>query len=398
VVAVAGRRRWIVFALTIAFVGLIGWCAVPARAPGGRPVSEGAAALEPTVRAIEAGSVTTPIVEQRPGDALPTMTFYAKRDGTEVPRVVSDVTGWGERADGTFDFNTGRMTRVGMTDWYSLATVIEPDARIEYLIAHGPSAYRLDPHNPRRVTRVAGPASEVVGPRYVFPQEFADPPTDPAGAITDTFLPSKAIGSPRRVIIYTPPGYRTDRTYPLAVFHDGDLVVNTGHAPRVIDWLIAHRLIEPIVVVFVEPQSRATDFRRGAPMRTFVVDELLPWIAERFRVTPDANARAIIGISAGARGALDAAAASTTFGRLGMLIPALDAEDIAAVPAAGARRLRVSILAGTYDALNLPAARAAQNMFTERGHDVNVVEVPEGHSSNTWRLHLRDVLVSLFGG
>ncbi|MCR4375044.1 MAG: alpha/beta hydrolase-fold protein [Acidobacteria bacterium] len=391
-------NRYTAAALTIAFVGLISWLASPTQAPEAPAPSEEDAARLEGIRQIEAGTLTTPLVREQAGDGAVTLTFLVRRSGDSVPRVVSDVTGWGERADGGFDFGVGAMTRVGQTDWYALETAIAPDARIEYLIAHGTSDYRLDAYNPRRVQRVGGPASEAVGPGYAPPQELQDPPTNPAGAITEAVIPSRAIGSPRRVIVYTPPGYRPGRRYPLAVFHDGGLMVNTGQAPRVVDWLIAHQVIPPIVAVFVDPQSRAVDYRRGAPMRAFVTGELLPWIAQRYSVTSDSDARAIIGFSAGARGALDAAASSEQFGRLGLLIPALDAADIDAIPPAGRHRLRVSIVAGTYDASNLPAARSAQGVLADRGHVVDLTEVPEGHSTNTWRNHLRDVLVSLFGG
>lgn len=385
-------------ALTIVFVGLISWLMSPAEAPGASaPSAEGAALLE-RIRQVEVGRLTTPVVRAQAGDGAVTLTFLAKRDGTSVPRVVSDVTGWGERTDGSFDFSVGGMTRVGQTDWYALDAAIESAARIEYLIVYGASDYRLDTHNPRRVERAGGPASEVVGPGYTPPPEFQDPRTNPAGVITEGVITSRAIGSPRRVIVYTPPGYRPGRRYPLAVFHDGGLVVNTGQAPRVLDWLIAHQAIPPIVAVFVDPQVRAVDYRRGAPMRAFVTDELLPWIAQRFSVAIDPDERAIIGLSAGARGALDAAASSDQFGRLGLLIPALDNADIDAIPSPGRHRLRVSIVAGTYDGLNLPAARGAHTAFADRGHVVEFTEVPEGHSTNTWRNHLRAVLVSLFGG
>jgi hypothetical protein len=57
----------------------------------------------------------------------------------------------------------------------------------------------------------------------------------------------------------------------------------------------------------------------------------------------------------------------------------------------------VSIVAGLYDALNRDAARAARTAVAGRGHIVAFSEVPEGHSTNTWRHHMRDVLVRLFG-
>lgn len=388
---------WLSLAV-VALVVAIGSWAVPLRAPSDVVPAKDASKqshLKMLVAQTEAG-VALPIVGEQPRRGRPTLTFLAKADGKDAPRVVSDVTGWGERADGTFDFSVGKMTRIEGTNWFALETEAEPYARIEYLFVYGGSDYRLDPRNPRKAQRVGGPASEVVMPGYKPPQEFDDAPTSPSGRVSEALVDSRVIGQARRVIVYTPPGYKSDGNYPVAVFHDGDLVVNTGQAPRVIDWLIAHNAIRPIVAVFVDPRSRADDFKKGAPMRSFVTGELLQWLGQNYSVTTNADERAIIGLSAGARGALDAASSSTAFGKLGLLIPALGEPDIDAVPQASVRKLRVSIIAATYDALNLSAARSAQLVLADRGHKVDFKEVPEGHTTSTWRNHLRDVLIALF--
>lgn len=392
------RHHALMFAaLVLAGVALVSYFASGRlTAPGAPETNSQAASLTARVHQIEAGTASSPLVSEQPRRGSPTVTFLAKSDGDVPPRIVSDVTGWGERANGSFDYTVGKMTRVAGTSWYSLETTVEPYARIEYLIAYGPGDYRMDVHNPRKVLRTAGPASEVILPGYMPPQEFVDEPTQPSGAVTEASVESRAIGGARRLIIYTPPGYTSDGRYPLAVFHDGGLVVNTGEAPRVLDWLIAHQAIAPLVAVFVDPQSRTDDYRRGASMRTFVTQELLPWLASRYSISKDANDRAIIGLSAGARGALDAASSSPAFHKLGVIIPAFDDKDIDAIPPSDHHRLTVSIVAARYDALNLAAARAAQLTLTDRGHKVDFKEVPEGHSTATWRNHLRDVLIVLF--
>ena len=369
------------------------------RAPGTPEIETGTASLEKAITEIEAGTRSSPLIGDQPRRGKPTVTFLAKADGKDVPRIISDVTGWGERADGNFDLNVGKMKRVGATNWYSLETKVEPYARIEYLVTYGVGDLRLDPHNPKQVQRVGGPASEFTMPGYMPPQEFVDPPTRPGGKVVDAILTSQVLGGDtRQVIVYTPPGYRDGGFYKLAVFEDGALMVNTGQAPRVLDWLITHGAIEPIVAVFVEPKSRTDDFRRGAPMQKFVTNELLPWIAEHFSVTRDAGERAIIGVSAGARAALNTATSSLeSFNRVGLLIPAIDQNDIDTVPQRQRRRLRVSVVAAHYDYMNLAAARSVQMMVGDRGHAMDFVEVPEGHTTATWRTHLRTVLISLFG-
>jgi hypothetical protein len=285
---------------TIVLIGVISYLAVPAFAPAADKSER------VMLQLIAEGKVSVPVVR---GNQV---TFFAEGDGGSSPRLVSDLTGWGERPDGTFDFTVGKMHQIGGTNWYSLTAHAADSARIEYLYSYGAGDYRLDPRNPRRAPRVGGDASEVVMFAYQPPPEFAEPAVKPAGKISETMVATAAgsIVRERRVIVYTPPGYDASRKYRLAVFHDGGLVVNTGEAPRVLDWLIAHDEIHPVVAVFVDPVSRTEDFRRGAPMRDFVATELMAWIATYYSITPLAEDHAIVGISAGARGALDAMASS----------------------------------------------------------------------------------------
>jgi enterochelin esterase-like enzyme len=342
---------------------------------------------------IESGQTKVPVVTDNQ------ITFYAQADAGAAPRLVSDVTGWGERPDGTFDFSVGKMRPIAGTDWFSLTARSTPSARIEYLFAYGAGDYRMDPRNPRKVTRATGDASEVVGPAYVAPPEFEAPPTEPAGKILDTIVPGQIVKQ-RRVIVYTPPGYDASRKYPLAVFHDGGLVVNTGEAPRVLDWLIAHDKIHPVVAAFVDPMSRAEDFRRDAPMRDFVGLELMAWISSRYSITPIAADHAIIGISAGARAALDAMASyPAVFGKSGLMIPAVDESDLLKIPVRRGEepQLEVTVLSATYDHLNGRSGGLVRQSLNARGHSAKVIDVAEGHSTMTWKTHLRDVLVSLFG-
>ena len=244
------------------------------------------ARLASAIAEIEAGRLTTPLIGEPGTDGGVTVTFLATRGGGRIPRIVSDVTGWGERPDDSFDFTAGTMTRVGRTDWYSLDATVAPRARIEYLVAHGLRDYRLDPHNPRQRPHAGGsPASEFVMPGYLPPQEFEDPPVTPAGRVAEATIESRVLGGSRRVIVYLPPSYRADGDYPVAAFHGGLSVVSPGEAPRVLDWLIARKAIEPIVAVFVDSWPRDNDASTAASTRTFLADELLAWVASRYGVT-----------------------------------------------------------------------------------------------------------------
>ena len=360
--------------------------------------------LDAAIAEIEAGSRTTPLIEQPAPGSDAKVTFLVRSTDGQVPRIVSDVTGWGESPDDSFfDLEIGTMGQIASTDWYRLDTQVAARARIEYLVVHGGTDYRVDPHNPRRAwSRSGHDVSEFVAPDYIPPPELAGPPpATSAGRTVEGTLDSRALGAPRRVLVSLPPGYRDDGAYPVAVFHGGWGVARDGQAPRVLDWLIAHDQIEPIVGLFLESYLPGDpDNHEGPPLRTFLTEEAPRWLASRHSVSNRADEWAVLAISYGAKDALDAALApARAYGRLGLLIPGrrLTAADIDAYALEHDHRLHVAILAGLYDQANLATARHIHESLDAVGHAVDFIEVPEGHNPATWRNHLRDVLVSLFG-
>ncbi|MEJ2188483.1 MAG: alpha/beta hydrolase-fold protein [Acidobacteriota bacterium] len=374
-------------------------CACNLERPGGIDQS-----LDHAIAEIEAGRATTPLVAQPVPGSEATVTFLVKSDDGEVPRIVSDVTGWGEAPDdSSFDLSIGTMAQIDSTPWYRLDTAVAPDARIEYLVVHGETDYQVDPNNPRRGwARGRHDISEFVTPDYLPPPELTDPPVTPGGTTIEATLDSQALGLLRRVLVYLPSGYHDDGAYPVAVFHSGWSVAQVGEAPRILDWLIAHREIEPIVGLFLESYLYGDDDNHeGPPLRAFLTGEAPAWLTSRYGVSGNPDEWAVLAISYGAKDALDAAVApAQVYGRLGLLIPGrrLTPADLDTFAQQPGRRLHVAILAGRYDQANLPTAKAAQQALADAGHLVDFIEVPEGHNPSTWRNHLSDVLVSLFGG
>jgi len=386
---------------TVVVCGLLA-CIAASCAPD--PSSNGTGRdLARTIRDVEAGRATTPLVEQPIPGSDATVTFLVKGNGHGVPRIVSDVTGWGVRpVDETFDLTVGAMNRIGSTDWYGLETQVAPRARIEYLVVHGETDYRIDPNNPRRAElHTTDPVSEVVAPDYVPPAALTEPHVTPRGRIVEGTIDSRALGAARRVTVYLPPSYRDDGSFPVAVFHSGWGRVGPGEMPRVLDWLIAHRRIEPVIVAFLQSYlPGAAGNHEGPPMRSYLTTEALEWLTGRYSITADPGERAILAVSYGAKDALDAAlTAGSPFGCVGLMIPGrrLTPADLTTLTERPNRRIRVAILAGRYDGPNLATARNADQVLTGAGHDIDFMEVPEGHNRATWRNHFGDVLVSLFG-
>lgn len=388
------RTRLVVFVMIGAIAAGGAWGVRALFVGGSRESDKDLRDLQGAIAEVEAGRITTPLIGEPSAGGDVTVRFLARRLGGPAPRLVSDVTGWGEHIDGTFDFAAGTMTRVGATDWYSLQATVARGARIEYQIAFGQTDYRLDPHNPHRSE---GPsfggavASEFVTPGYEPPQEFEDPRPSPAGMVSEA-----ALESPCRTMIYTPAGDGRTGDYPVAVFLD----LRTDPIARVLDWLIARRDIPPIVAAFVGEKSHGDESCSGVPMAEFVTGPLLTWLRSRRGADGSAGTHAILAISYGAKDALEIVLRNPgAFRRLGLLIPGrrINRADIAAIAGYRDAHLRVAILAGRYDHANLPTARGLRQALTDAGGLVNYTEVPEGHSASTWRNHLHGVLTSLFG-
>ncbi len=384
--------------VTVAVLILTVSCDSAQEEPGAAEGAHGKAIAD-----VDAGRATTPLIEQTAPGTDAAVTFLVHATDGQTPRIVSDVTGWGESPDDSaFDLSIGTMARMGSPDWFQLETEVAPGARIEYLVVHGETDYRVDPNNPRRAwSRGGHNMSEFVTPDYVPPPELTDPPVTPTGSTSKHSVDSRALGAPRRAIVYLPPGYKADGTYPVAVFHSGWGVARDGEAPRILNWLIARGRIEPIVGLFLASYLEGDlDNHEGPPMRSFLTEEAPAWLASRASVSANADDWAILAKSYGAQDALDAALASAqVYGGVGLLIPGrrLTPTDIEEIVGQGNHRLRVAILAGFYDQANLATAQIAAETLTEAGHAVDFIEVPEGHNPTTWRNHLSDVLVSLFG-
>ncbi|MEI9944489.1 MAG: alpha/beta hydrolase-fold protein [Chitinophagaceae bacterium] len=136
------------------------------------------------------------------------------------------------------------------------------------------------------------------------------------GKIDTITYTSKSVGSKRRALIYTPPGYSKKNKYPvLYLLHgiggDEKEWLNDGGRPQMIlDNLYAEGKIQPMIVVL--PNGRAIkDDRRGgnimapdkvqgfAAFEKDLLNDLIPYVEKNFPVLTDRESRAIAGLSMG---------------------------------------------------------------------------------------------------
>ena len=135
------------------------------------------------------------------------------------------------------------------------------------------------------------------------------------GKIDTISYESKTVGTNRRAIIYTPPGFSKKNKYPvLYLLHgiggDEKEWLNGGKPQVILDNLYAENKIEPMIVVM--PNGRAMkDDRAGgnvfdsakvAAFATFekdLLNDLIPFIEKRYPVLTDREHRAVAGLSMG---------------------------------------------------------------------------------------------------
>ncbi len=323
------------------------------------------------------------------------ITFIVEARTHEAPpRIVGDFNGWAARAD-SYDPAAGTMIPLPGTPFFYLQADVRPAARLEYLIARG-TRFETDPRNPRRVRSATGDHSEVVAAGYVAPPELSDVAGAPEGRLVAYDVPSRALNGSRRVQVYLPAGYGWDtRRYPAAYFADGGAYVDRLGAPRLLDRILARGDRQPLVAVFVDTPARGDEYRMNPAWRRFMADELAPFIDRSVRTRPEPSSRAIVGSSLGALAAADLARARPDrFGYCAALSPGYEpAPLLDAIGRSRAAGGRWFVLVGTYDGLR-PQGLALRDALASRGADVQLVEVPEGHSIHTWRGHLREALAA----
>lgn len=137
----------------------------------------------------------------------------------------------------------------------------------------------------------------------------------PHGIVDTISYESKTVGSTRKSLIYTPPGYSKSKKYPvLYLLHgiggDEKEWYNGGSPQVILDNLYAQGKIVPMIVVLPNGRAMKDDRATGnimapdkvAAFATFekdLLDDLIPFIEHKYSVYKDKDHRAIAGLSMG---------------------------------------------------------------------------------------------------
>src|SRR3954452_15856688 len=135
----------------------------------------------------------------------------------------------------------------------------------------------------------------------------------PHGTIDTITYVSKTVGTNRRALIYTPPGFSKKKKYPVLYLLHGiggdEKEWLTGGNPQVIlDILYAENKLQPMIVVMPNGRAMKDDRAVGnvfdsAKVQAFanfekdLLNDLIPFVEKKYPVLKDREHRAIAGLS-----------------------------------------------------------------------------------------------------
>jgi enterochelin esterase-like enzyme len=150
---------------------------------------------------------------------------------------------------------------------------------------------------------------------------FDDPPAGidkkrdgiPHGRMETIEYESRTVGTTRKMLVYTPPGYSKDKKYPVLYLLHGIGGDETewqryAHPDNLLDNLLADRKVVPMIVVMPNGRAQKNDRAEGnvfasapafAVFEQDLLQDVIPAIESRYSVQADREHRALAGLSMG---------------------------------------------------------------------------------------------------
>lgn len=376
-------------------------------------------ALLAALAAVPATVAQPPKREPTPNDTL--VSPQVKADRTVTFRIyapkATEVTVGG-------DWNAGpavKMTKDDKGIWSAAAGPLPADYYSYSFTVDG--VRTLDPKNPTIKQGVASLDNMVFVPGPEADFQALKPV--PHGEVRQAWYESKTLGRPRRMHVYTPPGYDAGTgKYPvLYLLHGGgdeDSGWSTiGRAGFILDNLIAAGKAKPMLVVMpngslprpaVAPGAKL-DPREMAALQDRFTNELLndvvPFAERSYRVVADAEHRALAGLSMGGgqttrvltthpdKFAYVAVWSAGLFGGSPDAFERQNAQFLAEADRVNKAVKLLAVTVGDKDfALN--GSKALAGVLEKHGIKHELTVTGGGHTWINWRQYLRDLAPRLF--
>jgi enterochelin esterase-like enzyme len=302
--------------------------------------------------------------------------------------------------------------------WSVTTAALAPDYYEYSFTVDGARA--LDPFNALQVPNLISPSNAVLVPGGAsFRWEVADVPH---GEIHHHFYKSAVADDNRDYFVYTPPGYdpKEKRTYPvLYLLHgfsdDASAWTAVGKANVILDNLIAVGKAQPMIVVMPLGYGTMEIVRQGwnawghkdlrdrnfSKFTEALLGEVMPRVAEEYRVINDRNSRAIAGLSmGGSESLLTGLNNPEQFAWIGAFssggLPEPFDKDFPGLDAKMGQTLKLLWIAcGTEDHL-IAVNRKFRDWLKSKGIEHADIETPGAHSWMVWRRNLVEFTQLLF--
>ncbi len=234
-------------------------------------------------------------------------------------------------------------------------------------------------------------------------------PDDACHVCTLHAVPSNILEQGRDVRVFLPPGYdeNTCERFPVLYMQDGQNLFFPDEAFGGKHWRVeetlkhlgAMNLIRKVIVVGVYSRDRMRDYTSPGYLEygRFLVEELKPWIDERYRTLRDPGQTAVLGSSLGGVVSLHVAWQwPRVFGLAGCMSSTFGHQDdlLARVESEPRRAIRIYLDSG-HPRDNYEATRAMRSALVSRGYreglDLAYMAFPGArHDEDAWalRVHL----------
>ena len=217
---------------------------------------------------------------------------------------------------------------------------------------------------------------------------------------------SETVGTRRKMLVYTPPGYSAERKYPVLYLLHGiggdETEWQRFTTPDVLlDNLLADKKIEPMIVVMPNGRAQPNDRAEGnvfehapafAKFEQDLLNDVIPAIESRYSVPADREHRALAGLSMGGGQALNFGLGHLdTFAWVGAFSAAPNtkpAEQLVPDPAKAAKQLNLLWLAcGNKD--GLISISPDVHTYLKKNNVPHIWHVDSnGHDPTEWRNNL----------
>ena len=310
------------------------------------------------------------------------------------------------------------LQRLADSQAFVLQLDLPETARVEYkfeVVRGGQAHWLRDPINHRQAFDPFGSNSVCPMPGYHEPHWVKRDPTARRGRLESFVLRSEVYGDERPIVVYLPYEYRPGKRYPLLVCHDGSDYRRYASILSILDNLIHWHEVKPLIVAFTDGVQRNGEYGAAPRQPAFLVDEVLPALQARHRISQDREERGLMGASFGGVSSLWTAwHRPEAFGRLLLQSGSFVFTDVGGhgrgplwdpvVSFVNQYRLdpgrvgaRVYMSCGRFESL-IAYNRGLVPLMRRSGLELRFTETDDGHNWICWRDRLREGLTWLFPG